>query len=248
MDDFAGRVAVVTGAASGIGRALADEFADLGMKVALADIGTDALDTACGELKARGKEVIGVPTDVRHGAQVEALRDAALAAFGTVDVVVNNAGVGASGSVWSTPEAVWRSVLDVNLWGVINGVRAFVPLLVEQGRGYVVNTASMQGISPTAGTGAYAVSKHAVVALSEVLRMDLRTAGASVGVSVLCPGPVATNIGSDEHVREWLAAHGIPPAEVAKLVVDAMRTDRFYVLTDRTRVPDVLERAKEIAE
>jgi NAD(P)-dependent dehydrogenase (short-subunit alcohol dehydrogenase family) len=264
MNDLDGKVAVITGAASGIGRALADACADMGMRLVLADIEEGPLVDARDELEGRAARVIARNTDVADGAQVDALRDAALAAFGAVHLVVNNAGVGTSGPVWTFDESVWRWVLGVNLWGVIHGVRAFVPLLVAQGEGHVVNTASMQGLSPTAGAGPYAVSKHAVVALSELLLRDLRAADSPVGVSVLCPGPVRTRIydsernrpddvdvsraRSPERVKAFLDAKGIAPETVAAQVLDAVRTDQFYVLTDSSRVQDVVDRASAIAE
>lgn len=238
MDDFAGKVAVVTGAGSGIGRALVDTFRRAGMRVVGADVDADALVQTPVDL--------AVATDVSKLADVERLRDAALDAFGAVHVVVNNAGISTSGQAWSADEATWHRVLNVNLWGVINGVRAFVPLLVDQDEGYVVNTASMQGLSVTVGGGPYAVSKFGVVALSEVLRLDLAAAGSNVNVSVLCPGPVATNIASNERVRAWLAENGRPPAEVADLVLDAMKARRFYILTATDRLDDITRRAEEI--
>jgi NAD(P)-dependent dehydrogenase (short-subunit alcohol dehydrogenase family) len=248
MQDFAGKVAVVTGAASGIGRALATAFGREGMQVVLADVDAEPLEETRRELEGAGYDVLARPTDVADAAQVEALRVDALAAFGAVHVIVNNAGISTSGPLWEATTDTWRSVLGVNLWGVINGVRAFVPMLVAQGEGYVVNTASMQGLSPTVGGGPYAVSKSGVVALSEVLALDLKAAGSPVGVSVLCPGPVATNISKKEEVRAYLAAHGASPASVADRVIAAMRTNQLYVLTPTDRLDSVEARAKTITE
>lgn len=265
MGRLSGKRAIITGAASGIGRALTDRLAAEGVRLAIADIEAAPLETARAELEAAGAAVIAVVTDVTEAAQVEALRDATLAAFGATHIVINNAGVSTSGPVWNLDERTWAWVLNVNLWGVIHGVRTFVPGLVAQGEGHVVNTSSMQGLAPTPGGGAYAVSKHAVVALSEVLQADLRAAGVDVGVSVLCPGPVQTRIydsernrpdratkpagaRSSDQVKAFLDAKGMAPSAVADLVLDAIYTERFYVLTDRSRVDAVVERARAIAE
>src|SRR6266508_6289977 len=251
MEDLAGKVAVVTGAASGIGRALARRFATEGMKVVLADIERGPLDVALEELRAGGHQVVGVPTDVSKGESVDALAAATLDAFGGVHVVCNNAGVAARGTMWELPTADWEWVLGVNLWGVIHGIRAFVPHLIAGGEGHVVNTASMAGLASFAGMGPYNASKHAVVTISETLRLELAAAGAAVGVSVLCPGLVATNIVTSERnrpaalgggvappdddatqaARQAFLHHGMPPDEVAAQVFEAILADRFYVLT-----------------
>ena len=261
MDAFEGKVAVVTGAASGIGRALAERFAAAGMRLVLADIEAGPLAEVANGL---GDDVVIQVADVSKPDDVDALRDAAIDAYGTVHLVVNNAGVSTSAPIWTLDREVWTWVLGVNLWGVINGVRSFVPLLIEQGEGHVVNTSSMQGLAPTRNGGAYAVSKNAVVALSEVLRDDLRAAGSPVGVSVLCPGPVKTRIYDSERnrpagvelpggrdpsqVKAFLESQGVDASAVADLVVDAVRTDRFYILTDRSRLADVEERTRRIVE
>jgi NADP-dependent 3-hydroxy acid dehydrogenase YdfG len=234
------------------------------MRLVLADIESEALQAAHDALTAEGAAVVSRTTDVSQRADVDALRDLAVDAFGSVHLVVNNAGVSVSGPAWEFSDAVWKWVLDVNLWGVIHGVSAFMPLLVAQGDGHVVNTASMQGLAPTATAGPYAVSKTGVVALSEVLRADLDAAGVNVGVSVLCPGPVRTriyasdrnrpagvepkNVNSTERVKAYLDANGIAAETVAEQVLDAVRTNRFYVLTDRTRIDDVARRAAEIMQ
>ena len=194
MDELAGKVAVVTGAASGIGLAMARAYAGEGMKVVLADIEAGALEKALSGFDA-GAEVEAVRCDVSDGAAVEALRNAAIDRFGAVHVVCNNAGVSGGGRIWEQSVAEWEWVLGVNLWGVIHGVRSFTPLLVEQGEGHIVNTASMAGLTSPPMLGTYNVSKHGVVALSETLFADLAMAGADgVGVSVLCPGWVSTRI------------------------------------------------------
>lgn len=194
MEDLTGKVAVITGGASGIGRALADRFAQAGMRLVLADIETAALATAVDGLCSAGADAIGVPTDVSDAAAVDALRDEALSRFGAVHVVCNNAGVAGGGRSWEVPLDVWRWVLDVDLWSVIHGIRSFVPLLREQGEGHVVNTASAAGLTTTPGMGPYNVAKHGVVALSETLHHELAMEGSAVGVSVLCPGFVRTRI------------------------------------------------------
>lgn len=250
MEELNGKVAVVTGAASGIGLAMGRAFAAQGMKVVLADIEADVLSKAAAELP-EGTEVETVTCDVSDGAQVDALRDRAVDRFGTVHVVCNNAGVSTGGPVWSHSPEDWEWVLGVNLHGVINGVRSFTPLLIDQGEGHIVNTASMAGLSSPPFMGVYNVSKHAVVALSETLFGDLALVGASgVGVSVLCPGWVRTRIHEagrnrphpvevpdDESASAFaeiagsLINGGLDPDDVARTVVDAVLAERFYILT-----------------
>jgi NAD(P)-dependent dehydrogenase (short-subunit alcohol dehydrogenase family) len=261
-------VAVVTGAASGIGLGLATRFAAEGMHVVMADVEGQALSQAAAGLAGSGASVLPVVTDVADRAAVEALRDAAVSAFGAVHVVCNNAGVGGPhGALWECPPGEWDWVLGVNLGGVINGVRAFMPLLLEQDAAHMVNTASIFGVF-AGSLGPYGVSKHAVVALTETLHFNLRAAGATnVGVSVLCPGAVRTNFGSSARNRPaWagpptvpgpaerasaeqfdrLALTGASPAEVAGTVVDGILSSRFYILTSANRNPAVLRRAEEI--
>ncbi|MGI8755306.1 MAG: SDR family NAD(P)-dependent oxidoreductase [Acidimicrobiales bacterium] len=205
MDELSGKVAVVTGAASGIGLGMARAFAAEGMKVVLADIEEGALDEAASGF-GDDAEVEAVRCDVSDGASVEALRDVALDRFGAVHVVCNNAGVSAGGPIWEQSVEDWEWVLGVNLWGVIHGVRTFTPLLLEQGEGHIVNTASMAGLTSPPFMGVYNVTKHAVVTLSETLFADLAMAGAtSVGVSVLCPGWVRTRIHESGRNRPGLA-------------------------------------------
>jgi len=257
----AGRVAVVTGAASGIGRAMAERFAGEGMRVVMADIEEPALSEAAALVERRGGEVLPVRTDVSRPEQVDALRDRALDAFGAVHVVCNNAGVGGwerGVSIWELTLTEWDWVLGVNLWGVIHGMRTFLPVLLEQPAAHVVNTASIAGLIPARGP--YGVSKHGVVALSEGLSLELRQRGAAVGVSVLCPGYVKTRIlesarnrpdtvpspGSlrvDDHP---LLRSGIEPAVVADRVVDAIRAGRFYVLTHEDSIAAVRRRADQV--
>ncbi|HTB71601.1 MAG TPA: SDR family NAD(P)-dependent oxidoreductase [Polyangiaceae bacterium] len=250
-----GKVAVVTGAASGIGRALAERFAREGMKVVLADIEEGPLAAARDALAQSGAQVLAVQTDVSRGEQVEALAQRTFEAFGTAHVVCNNAGVGVGGPAWQIKPDDWEWILGVNLWGVIHGIRAFVPRMVEQEEGHVVNTASIAGLVAAPGMAAYCGTKHAVVGVSECLLHDLTQAtGGKVGVSVLCPAWVRTNIADSERnrppapegtarraptardrkiyekTRATIAA-GIPAEEVADKVLAAVVENRFWVLT-----------------
>ncbi|HXQ60162.1 MAG TPA: SDR family NAD(P)-dependent oxidoreductase [Acidimicrobiales bacterium] len=266
MQRLEGKVAVVTGGASGIGRAVAEAAAAAGMKIVLADIEEAALKDTAAAFEASGADVLSVVTDVSVGASVENLRDEALSRFGAVHLIHNNAGVAVGGPLWMVSETDWTWVLGVNLWGVIHGIRAFVPLLVEQGEGHVVNTASLAGLTSPGMLGPYNVTKHSVVTMSETLYRDLAVVGSAVGVSVLCPGFVRTGIAeSDRNRPEWapapavpeglefqnvvstLVASGIEPADVAAQVIDAVRGNRFYIITHpdtfamvETRLRDIL--------
>jgi NAD(P)-dependent dehydrogenase (short-subunit alcohol dehydrogenase family) len=268
MEKLQGKVAVITGAASGIGRAVATRTAAEGMKVVLADIEKVALEEAALELSAGGADVLAVTTDVADAASVHELRDRALEHYGAVHLVHNNAGVGVSSPIWEVSEEDWRWILGVNLWGVVHGIAAFVPLLVAQEEGHVVNTASIAGVTTAPFLGPYNATKQAVVAMSETLFKDLQAAGAhGVGVSVLCPGFVQTRIAESNRNRPaWapdrevqgaaerrgvvqaMVDGGLPPNSVADRVIDAVRTNTFYVLTHpelraaiRTRFDDILQ-------
>jgi len=276
MQDLKGRVAVVTGAASGIGLALANKFASMGMRVVMADVEAAALDQAVAKVVENGAtEVLPFVVDVSDGAQVRALREATLERFGGVHVVCNNAGVGGRATpLWKHSERDWAWVLGVNLWGVIHGVSAFLPDLMAQDEGHIVNTASIAGLVSMGHLGAYNVSKHGVVTLSETLFAELKGNGSRVGVSVLCPGAVNTRIHesgrnrpddlrnparemtdaqrerakqAQEQVGAMLAA-GLAPDEVAAQVVDAIVGDRFYVLTHPEIKPALEQRMREIVE
>jgi NAD(P)-dependent dehydrogenase (short-subunit alcohol dehydrogenase family) len=268
MQTFRGRVAVVTGAASGIGFGLAERFAAEGMRVVLADIEATPLAAAAQQLRSAGAEVVSVRCDVSRAEDIDRLAAEAMNAFGAVHVVCNNAGVAdTSGTtVWEASLEDWQWVVGVNLWGVIYGIRTFVPLLLQQEEGYVVNTASSAGLLPAA-LGSYTVTKHAVVALSESLQMQLSAAGARVGVSVLCPGAVATRImdaernrpggvrsapGTNpsarsimERLRQVIPA-GSPPSQIAADVIQAMREERLYVLPHPTILAGVRQRLEDV--
>jgi NAD(P)-dependent dehydrogenase (short-subunit alcohol dehydrogenase family) len=275
MDDFQGKVAVVTGAASGIGRALAEACIKQGMKVVLADVEPGALTKAEEELQALGGKTLSVQTDVSKADDVAALAEQAFATFGAVHLLFNNAGVGAGTTVWESSLDDWKWVLGVNLWGVIHGVHYFVPRMLKQGdAGYIVNTASAAGLTSHSGLGVYKTSKHAVVALSETLALDLVARNIhNIKVSVLCPEWVSTRIMESERNRPadlqensfssfpmnttaqemivqiyQAVQSGIAPTRVADIVFDAIRQERFYILTHPTtklavqvRMTDILE-------
>jgi NAD(P)-dependent dehydrogenase (short-subunit alcohol dehydrogenase family) len=257
MEEFRDKVAVVTGAASGIGRGLAERFAAEGMKVVLADVEQSALDQADAEMRERGATVLPVRTDVSKPEQMEQLAQQTLEAFGAVHIVCNNAGVGGGGGpLWERTLADWQWTLGVNLWGVIHGIRVFLPIMLEQGdEGHIVNTASMAGLVSIPMLSIYNVTKHGVVTLSETLYMELQATGSKIGVSVLCPGFVDTNIATSERNRpdalqneggepelnpqqqaarqmmEGMLKAGLKPAAVADRVFEAVHEGKFYVLT-----------------
>jgi len=252
LESLAGRVAVVTGAASGIGRAMAERFVAEGMRVVLADVEKPRLDEAA---HAVGGDVVAVPTDVSRPDAVDALAARTLDHFGGVHLVCNNAGVFVGGSAWETPLEDYAWLIDVNVWGVVHGVRSFVPRMLERGEpGHVVNTASMAGMTNAPYAAAYYLTKHAVVGLSEGLYHELAFAGGTLGVSVLCPEAIATGIGHSERVRPErhamragaradsalfteqalrdVCGKGVAPSVMADRVVDAVRANRFYILAE----------------
>ena len=274
MQDLAGKTAVVTGAASGIGRAMARRWAREGMSVVLADVDEPALAEAVAEVADVGPAAVGMRVDVTSATDQEALLALTIEQFGRAHLVCNNAGV--AGPAGRAPHEMtvedWRWVLDVDLWGVIHGTRTFVPHLLAHGDGHIVNTASQSGLTSGSVIGAaYYAAKHAVVALSECQYHDLARRAPGVGVSVLCPGAVATNIMQGErHRPEHLQSQpapeptpeaeamtaamaeviesGRPPDEVADLVHDAVINDEFYIYTDPGIVAAVAERHRAIEE
>lgn len=247
MDDVRGRVAVVTGAASGLGRAMAERFAADGMRVVLSDVDEAGVREVATALSDAGHDTCAVVADVARYADVERLADTSFDRFGAVHVLCNNAGVVTSGRTWALTLDDWTWVLGVDLWSVIHGVRAFVPRMLAQGAGgHVVNTASMTGLLPMPRLAAYSTARAGVVALSESLQHDLDAEGADIGVSVLCPGFVATRItdsGRNRPASLGRTAESPGPRtvagvqarmtaeEVADQVAAAVRTRRFWILT-----------------
>jgi NAD(P)-dependent dehydrogenase (short-subunit alcohol dehydrogenase family) len=254
MRDLAGKIAVVTGAASGIGLALSRRLGTDGMRVMMADVEEPALTAAARRLAADGVEAATTVTDVSDAGSVDALVQATLRRFGTVHVVCNNAGVTRGGPTWQIPPATWDWIVGVNLFGIVHGIRSFLPHLIAQGEGHIVNTASVGGLLAPPWTAPYNATKHAAVALSESLYHELAAIGSPVGVSVLCPGMVRTRI--HEAYRNWPprygpapAVHdspgmaewrqaagaavraGLDPAIVATAARDAIVSKKFWILT-----------------
>jgi len=271
MQDFSGKVAVVTGGASGIGRAMADRFAAAGMRLVLADIERATLEAAAKEIRESGAEVVASLTDVTDEAAVEALLETTLDAYGTAHVVCNNAGVAAGGPIWEMTTSDWEFTLGANLWGVIYGVKVFAPTLLEQNEGHFVNTASMAGLVSGGNMAAYNVSKFGVVALSETLFQDLRAAESQVGVSVLCPAFVQTKIWDSERNRpealrkerteeeaqaraegrevlRKVIENAMPAPKVADAVHDAILANQLYILTHESSYPAIEARMRNILD
>jgi NAD(P)-dependent dehydrogenase (short-subunit alcohol dehydrogenase family) len=271
VKNFRGRVAVVTGAASGIGLALAERFAAEGMKVVMADIEAGALATASERVRRQGAAVLPIRVDVSQPGDVERLAEETYAAFDAAHVVCNNAGVAVIGATHEHTLADWQWVINVNLWGVIHGVRAFLPRMLAGGdEGHVVNTASMAGLTTAPFMSVYDVTKHGVVALSESMYKELALSGAPIGVSVVCPGLIDTNIMRSSRNRpenlgeEGKAgpmaqafgqslsdrlAGGYPPSEVADQVVAGIRDGRFYIVPAQPDVKsNIAIRANDLLE
>jgi NAD(P)-dependent dehydrogenase (short-subunit alcohol dehydrogenase family) len=273
MKEFKDKVAVVTGAASGIGRAIADRCVKEGMNVVLADVEEPALAQTESEMKVTGKNVLAVLTDVSKTRDVEALAQKTLAAYGAVHLLCNNAGVGAGTTAWESTLNDWKWALDVNLWGIIHGLRAFVPIMLEQdAESHIVNTSSIAGLLPYHACAAYQTTKHAVVALSENLYYDLVERGGKVKVSVLCPGWVRTQIMDawrnrpaefqddtsaiiitpemEAVIKEYQQAveTGMSPKNVAECVFRSIRNEQFYILTHPEFTPMAKARMEAIIQ
>ena len=254
MEQFAGKTAVVTGAGSGMGKAFALRWGSEGMNVVIGDIQPDALDATVAELSAAGVPVLGLRTDVSKLEDIGALADAAEQRFGPIHLVNNNAGVEGylDGPIWAATSKDWEWTVSVNFWSVVYGVRTFVPRMLAHGEpAHVVNTCSMTSV--VTATNMYGITKHATLALTEVLAADLKAAGANIGVTGLCPGIIATNLfhgsrnrpsaltnesgmsASGAALRDQMHAtlsKGMPPSEVADKLVTAVREDALYLLTD----------------
>ncbi len=269
MKQFKDKVAVITGGASGIGLALARRAAAEGMKLVLADIEDGALAAAAAELKAAGAKVLTVKTDVSRAEAVENLAAQTLQAFGGAHLVFNNAGVGGVRvKTWQATAKDWEWVLGVNVWGVIHGVRVFTPIMLRQGdECHIVNTASAAGFVSMASTAPYAVSKHSVVTLSEVLYHDLKADNAKVGVSVLCPAWVGTNIWNSqrnrpddlrdhaetaeerarrEEVKKLLEKGRVTAADVAQMTFEGITNEQFYIFPHPKIRKDIQTRMEDI--
>ncbi len=274
MQIFQDKVAVITGAASGFGKEFASIGAKLGMKLVLADVQMDALNAVETELAATGVSVLAMRCDVRKEEEVQALADAAIAKFGAVHLLFNNAGVASGGLVWENTQADWEWVLGVNLWGVIHGVRIFTPLMLDCAKkdssyqGHIVNTASMAGLVNAPNMGLYNVSKHAVVSLSESLYHDLKLVDAPISASVLCPYYVPTGINQSHRNRpedmrnamkpttsqrvcqvmtdKAVASGKVSAEQVAELTFEAIRDDKFYIYSHPGALESVQTRMEDI--
>ena len=276
MKNFKGKVAVITGAGSGLGREFAGRAAELGMKLVLADVQADALERATDELLTGGAEVLAMVCDVSKGAHVQELADAAIARFHGIHLVFNNAGVGSGGLIWESTEADWEWVLGVNLWGVIHGVRVFTRAMLECARrdpgyeGHIVNTASMAGLLNAPAMGVYNVSKHAVVSLSETLYHDLQLVKAPIGASVLCPyfvptgihqshrnrpdeltpdaPPTASQLASQAVTTKAVESGRVSAGDVSRMTFDAIREGQFYIYSHPQALGGVQERMDAIVQ
>jgi NAD(P)-dependent dehydrogenase (short-subunit alcohol dehydrogenase family) len=276
MKTFRNKVAVITGGASGLGRQFANVAAREGMKLVLADVQADALERAVEELRMQGASVISRLCDVRKSEQVQALADAAVAEFGAVHLVFNNAGVGSGGLIWESTEADWEWVMGVNVWGVIHGVRIFTKLMLEAAardpefEGHIVNTASMAGLVNAPTLGVYNVSKHAVVALTETLYHDLQLVGAPVGASVLCPyfvptgisqshrnrpqdvrmtaGPTASQLAAQAMTDKAVTSGKVSAEDVAEVTFKAIAEGRFYIYSHPEALAGVRERMEHMVD
>lgn len=269
MDELQGKVGIITGAASGIGRAMAVAFAAEGVHLVLADVEVGPLLDTAEMVRAEGVNALAVPTDVSDGTQVEALAERTIGEFGDLHLACNNAGVSGGGLTWEIDLATWNWVLGVNLYGVIHGLRSFTPRIIDSGGGNIVNTASMAGLTSAPGMSPYNVSKHAVVTLSEAMSVELSMTNPEVAISVLCPGWVRTRIHeadrnrpSDpgeveegnpalEGMRDLVAGlieGGLDPAAVAAQVVNAVKENRPWVFTHPDWMDMVAGRTQRIID
>jgi NAD(P)-dependent dehydrogenase (short-subunit alcohol dehydrogenase family) len=268
MQQFRDRVAVITGGASGIGYATAERLAGEGMKIVIADVEPGALEAAVKKLEGKGASVLGVRTDVSKAEDIERLAQKTLERFGGVHVLFNNAGVAVTGETWENSLSDWEWVVGVNLWGVVYGIRTFVPIMLRQNEpAHVVSTASMAGLTSNPGMAVYNVTKHAVVTISETLHHDLALRGAPIKASVLCPGFINTRIMDSARNRQSDAKHdppttpeasalgasielalreginqGFPPSFVADRVFEAIRDEKFYIFAAQ---PEILDAVKQ---
>ena len=274
MKDLKGKVAVVTGAASGIGEGLARAFAGEGMKLVIADIEAERLAGVAKELADQGVDVESVVTDVSDKASIMALADQAFARFGAVHVLCNNAGVtGTSVPIWETPDQDWDWIMNANLRSMLNGLQAFVPRMIAQDQeGVIMNTGSFVGLS-TGTSSVYGISKHAISRLTEGLHYDLKEAGSKLRAALLAPGAVASDFGISERnrpahlkldideaeaqeragrrerIHNWLGKNGMPADEVAQIALDGIKAGRFYIFTNPQEVEERVEkRVKGILE
>ena len=272
MKDLNGKVAVITGGASGLGKAFAHKFGAAGMKLALADVEVPVLEETVTDLRSKGIEVIGIPCDVSKAESVKNLYESVLSEFDAVHLLCLNAGVTSAGPIVESSLEEWKWVLGVNLYGIIHGLDTFLPELVKQNEGHVVMTASIAGHTSFANMASYNASKHATVTIAETLFAEMKEAGSDVGVSCLCPGFVSTNIftsdrnkpekmqtsltepPSQEEVTqreaalEWLRANALQPGFVADLVHDAVVEKKFWIFTEESHTHAVKARHSEIQE
>jgi len=272
MKDLNGKVAVITGGASGLGKAFAEKFGSAGMKLALADVEVPVLEETVANLRSTGIDAIGIPCDVSDAESVKNFSDSVFSEFGAAHLLCLNAGVAATGPIVESSLEEWKWVLGVNLYGIIHGLDAFLPQLVQQNEGHVVMTASIAGHTSFANMASYNASKHATVTIAETLFAEMKEAKLDVGVSCLCPGFVATNIftsdrnkpeevqtalaepPSEEEVTqreaalEWLRANALQPGFVADLVHDAVVEKKFWIFTEESHTHAVKARHTEIQE
>lgn len=272
MKDLNGKVAVITGGASGLGKAFAEKFGSAGMKLALADVEVPVLEETVANLRSTGIDVIGIPCDVSNADSVKNFSDSVFSEFGGAHLLCLNAGVAATGPIVESSLEEWKWVLGVNLYGIIHGLDAFLPQLVQQDEGHVVMTASIAGHTSFANMASYNASKHATVTIAETLFAEMKEAKSDVGVSCLCPGFVSTNIFTSdrnkpeevqtalveppseeeviqrEAVLEWLRANALQPGFVADLVHEAVVEKKFWIFTEESHTHAVKARHSEIQE